>query len=435
MIEKLKKRIFWTIELTAMGILLAILIVVNTMYLSEIRSQEYQMMQIGLLAEDPSYEIGRESKPITGNRESRTTNPRDPKKPFQEGRGAGGTVKALLNQELSIVRLSDEDDFTIGSGFALELSEDTLEDLIEAILETSSDRGVIQGIRYLRTTLPNDPDTTCIALLQTGIFSQDALRMITISLIGLAGAAAIFALLARMLAEKIAQPVSDALRVQKQFIADASHELKTPVAVINANIDILEKETGSSKWLSYIREEGKRMSALTGSLLELSRLDYEIDEKKDEPQIAIDLYESILKAALPFESVAFEKQIALDIALPSDTMLPVYCQETDLQQLVGILLDNAIKNTPKHERILITAKKEGAHASFCVTNTGTEIAPEALPHIFDRFYKEDASRKYESESFGLGLAIAKALAEKNGGSISACSAYGTTTFTVALKTK
>ncbi|MCR5754311.1 MAG: HAMP domain-containing histidine kinase [Acetatifactor sp.] len=258
----------------------------------------------------------------------------------------------------------------------------------------------------------------------------EMLASLVASGLGLALAAIVFAVIARRLALLITKPVEETMTAQKQFIADASHELKTPIAVMMANISVLEKEVGENTWMTYIKEEGKRVSELVNSLLTLSRIDYEQDTAFFEREnVRFNLSDAILEAALPFESVAFEQGVHYELSVPEERFAQGI--PGDIKQLVGILLDNALKNVDAGGTVRVSL--EADRNIISVKNTGNPIPKEALPNIFNRFYKADASRQYKGDGFGLGLAIAKALTEKNRGEIAVTSEDRITEFIVCLQ--
>lgn len=244
-----------------------------------------------------------------------------------------------------------------------------------------------------------------------------------------------FALMARLIAARITAPVETAMERQKQFIADASHELKTPLTVIDANAEVLEKSVGKSKWLDYIKEQTARMSSLVSQMLVLSRLEAMPAESAAQ---TFDAAEVVMGSALPFESAAYERGMTLESDVP-DTLMMKGAPE-DVKQLTGILIDNAIRHAGPEGSISLSLgegtmtgkRKEIPAAVLTVKNTGETIPADALPHLFERFYRADPSRAYEGESFGLGLAIAKTITEKHGGTIDVTSAEAVTTFTVRL---
>ena len=220
-------------------------------------------------------------------------------------------------------------------------------------------------------------------------------------------------------ANRSIRPVEDSYNKQKQFVADASHELKTPLTTINTNIDVLLSHEDSlirdeKKWLLYIKTESERMAKLTNDLLYLARLDHDESIIYGETSFS-EAAESVL---LAMEAVAFERNITIDEHIDED--VTVKASPDQLRQLVMILTDNAIKYTPKGGRISVSLSG-GRDAVLRVRNSGAGIDKEDMKQIFERFYRSDKSRARESGGYGLGLAIAKAITESFGGEISVSS--------------
>ena len=201
---------------------------------------------------------------------------------------------------------------------------------------------------------------------------------------------------------------------------------------------MLEQSIGQNKWLDYIKEQTGRMSGLVNELLQLSNLEEARGAETPQQREHYDAAEAVMAAALPFESVAFEHGVTLETDTP-DT-LEACGNRKDLEQLAAILIDNAVKHSPAGETVQVSltkfparhGRKEAPALELRVVNAGDAIPPDALPHIFDRFYRADESRTHKDNSYGLGLAIAKGLAEKNGGSIAVTSQDGRTEFTLLL---
>jgi len=234
------------------------------------------------------------------------------------------------------------------------------------------------------------------------------------------------------LTKRSIQPIKEAFEKQKQFISDASHELKTPLAVIHTNVDVLlaNQENQDTKWLNYIKAEVGRMSHLTNDLLYLTQMDSAEDHQM--MKLNFDLSERIEQMLLGLEVVAFEKKIDLKYDLLPHTM--IYGNPEQISQVMMILVDNAIKYTPEQGEINLTLTRSAHHVVITLSNTGSGIASEDLPHIFDRFYRVDKVRTRESNSYGLGLAIAKSIIDQHGGKISCESKPDEmTTFVVKLK--
>ncbi|NQX61706.1 sensor histidine kinase [Paenibacillus qinlingensis] len=254
----------------------------------------------------------------------------------------------------------------------------------------------------------------------------------TFSLVGLVMLIVIF-FTSRYFANRSIAPVREAFQKQKQFIADASHELKTPLAVINTNADVLlanSEDTieSQSKWLHRIKSETERMKTLTNDLLYLTEMD---DTRAGILYSEFNVSESVESVLLTMEAVVFEKDITLDYEIQPD--LTLHGNSEQIKQVVMILMDNAIKYTPPKGAITLSFKKHHSDTLLTVTNTGEGISPEHVERIFDRFYRADTSRSRKHGGYGLGLAIAKSIVEQHKGKIHAKSVQQeTTSFYVQL---
>lgn len=239
--------------------------------------------------------------------------------------------------------------------------------------------------------------------------------------------------ISRFFANKAINPIKKAFDKQKQFIADASHELKTPLAVISTNVDVLlsnsaEAINSESKWLYYIKSETERMAKLTNDLLYLTQVDY-----SDIKTIFTDfnLSETALNIILTMEAIIFENNLYLKYDIDPDIIICGNMEQ--IKQVIMILLDNAAKYTNTMGYINISLKKHYNHSILSVTNTGEGIPEEDLDKIFDRFYRIDKARSREKGGHGLGLAIAKSIAQQHNGKISVKSTlHESTSFRIEL---
>lgn len=246
-------------------------------------------------------------------------------------------------------------------------------------------------------------------------------------LIGCLGIAVII-WLAYALAEWIVLPVKESFDRQKRFISDASHELKTPIAVISANLDVLEDDVGGdNKWIRYIKSETERMTGLVSHLLMLSKVDL-TDERP--AFVRFNMSKIVEGVTMPFECVAFEKGAILECDPGEDIFLTG--SEESIKQVIAILTDNAIKHVYKDGKILVSLRQHRGKAILEVANTGDPIPKEERSRIFERFYRADDSRSREESRFGLGLAIAKTIVNMHSGSISVDCADGWTRFKVVI---
>ena len=235
----------------------------------------------------------------------------------------------------------------------------------------------------------------------------------------------IFILIAKVISNWISKPVEDAFIKQKDFIADASHELKTPLSVITASAEALEKNPNEKKWLNNIKNESERMNNLIIDLLDLAR----IENGNIEMSIG-DLSKVVELSVLTFEGIAFEKNIKFDYKIQDNVNIKM--NENTIKQVMEILLDNAIKHSKEKGKIEVNLKEE-KDILLTVTNIGEPIPIGEEEKIFDRFYRVDKSRNRDDNRYGLGLAIAKNIINLHKGTIKAFSKNGKTTFQIIFK--
>ncbi len=235
--------------------------------------------------------------------------------------------------------------------------------------------------------------------------------------------------ISRLLTGWITKPAKEALERQKEFIADASHELKTPLAVIMASSDELVADETSGKYIENIKYESDRMNRLISGLLDLSKLEEDASKESYKEE---NLSKIVEKTALVFEAVAFEQGVTIETDIEDGITLN--CSKDEIEKLVSTLLDNAIKHSDKDTAVIIRLSKSKSLVNIQITNKGEPIAQGDEEKIFERFYRADKSRSRSENRYGLGLAIAKRIVINHGGSIKASSdgKTGTTTFEVTF---
>ena len=235
------------------------------------------------------------------------------------------------------------------------------------------------------------------------------------------------------LTNKSIEPIKETFDKQKQFIADASHELKTPLAIIKTNTSLLlsnpeDTIKNQSKWIKYIESQSDRMSELVNEMLSLAKLD--VQENKLIVS-SIDFSNIIESMLLTFDAVIFENKITLDTNINKNIMIKG--NSDSIKKLFSILMDNAIKYTNKCGSISVNLITDKNKAKLIIKNTGDGIPKDKLDKIFERFYRADDSRDRETGGYGLGLSIAKSIVEQHKGKIYASSnLYKDSTFTVEL---
>ena len=311
------------------------------------------------------------------------------------------------------------------------LSEEILDEAVRLAAESKETDGYLRDydLRFKKTE--GRGGSLRIAFADGAFVRTGTLRVVLIAAVCVAGVMLVMFFVSLFLAGMALRPVEEAWTAQKRFVADASHELKTPLTVILANDRILrshgeETVDSQSGWLDSTAEEARRMRALVDDMLTLAQS----EEGTAAPvRERVDLSRLLTGTLLQLEPVAFEKGVTLDGEIAEG--LFVLGEENKLKQLAVILVDNAVKYAPRGESVSVRAEKAGSKIRLSVKNTGSFIAPADLPHIFERFYRADRSRS--SEGAGLGLSIAAGITEAHGGRISAASDEKTgTEFTVSL---
>ncbi len=235
----------------------------------------------------------------------------------------------------------------------------------------------------------------------------------------------IFIFISKKITKWISEPVEDAFNKQKDFIADASHELKTPISVITASAEALEDNPKEKKWLTNIKNESERMNDLVIDLLDLAKT-----ESGNLELTTGNLSKVVELSVLTFEAKAYEKNIKLDYHIDKD--INIKMNENSIKQLIEILLDNAIKHSKEKGKVEVNLV-DGSNILLTVSNTGDEIPKGEEEKIFERFYRVDKSRNRNDNRYGLGLAIAKNIVTIHKGTIKAYSKNGKTTLQVNIK--
>lgn len=226
----------------------------------------------------------------------------------------------------------------------------------------------------------------------------------------------------------IIQPAKDAIDREKQFVSDASHELKTPIAAIRANAQVLQNQTEPNRYLDHILSETKRMEHLVQDLLGLSKLD---ETEQIVKFTRVDLSKICEEMILSYESLAYEEGKLIEAQITDGVW--ILGEESQLKQLITILLDNAIQYSLDKSVIHISLAQVKKKVVLQVSNPSQTYSKEVMDNLFERFYQAEGSR-HSTSSFGLGLAIAKAIISKHKGHISAKQHKGIMTFEIQLPT-
>lgn len=326
--------------------------------------------------------------------------------------------------EYAILHIDDNDTITLLSNHFPSLSEKKLISYGQQLTDPK-----VTSSQFLRVTYAShwQKNGKIYVLLSGRPALESSFYIILISII--LGACGILALIAaiKTLTQWLIRPIEEMIDNEKRFISNASHELKTPLAIISANTELLLADSKDNKHLLYIQQEAKRMSTLANKMLALIRLDApytETDWKK------FQVSEALLDIIYPMEHIAYEKKLQLEIHVVEEMYL-MGC-ESQLQTVMSTLLDNAISYTPQGGRIQINAYIQAKKFYLRVTNTGDPIPKEMQDQLFERFFRSDEAREETDNHFGLGLSIAHSIVSNHHGRITVSSADGVNVFTVIL---
>jgi len=289
------------------------------------------------------------------------------------------------------------------------IDEDTAIQYAEKVVDDEDERGWIANYRYKVVSTGFGKGVVFV----DGSMSRSSLmQSMTIAGFVLLGCAALVLILIFLLSKKAVKPIAESYEKQKQFITDANHELKTPLTLILANLDIAEAELGKNEWLDDIRSEGHRMTELVNQLVALSRMDEE-GQPLNITEVALD--NLVGDTFAEFEPLAKER--GKHITASIDKEISYLGDEALLHRLIGILMDNAIKYCDQGGEITVNLHR-GRRIILTVENTYAAVDELELNRLFDRFYRADKARKFTG-GYGVGLSMAKAIVEKHKGEITA----------------
>lgn len=343
---------------------------------------------------------------------------------------------------VALFSMSPDGDMTaLGRYNTASISQDVLEQAGEQLAGADEGFGSLSdlGLFYMKRQAGG---VMYLAFADMGSASGWRALAATLAVVEVA-ALAVFLVISLFFSRWALRPVARAWTQQRRFVADASHDLKTPLTVILANTSIAlehpERSVASqSQWLESTQHEAEAMQGLVGDLLTLAKMDEEEAAAQSgaaRPALEeVDLSDVIEGEVLQFESVVFERGVKLGSQV--EPGIKLRGNEQRLRRLAGTLIDNACKYVDDGGAVDVTLSRAGKQAKLEVRNTGAPISPEDLPHVFDRFYRADKARTGGASGHGLGLAIARAIAEEHGGALTASSTQAEgTAFTATLPLK
>lgn len=305
------------------------------------------------------------------------------------------------------------DGFDIDLSRISSVSEDAAAELVKRAANSSGDSGTISGFKYKLSRSPIDGKRTYV-FLDTASQRYTVLRVIALScLAGLAAWLLMF-LLVIILSRRAILPIAKNIEKQKQFVTDAGHEIKTPLAIILANTEAMELHGGESKWSRNIKAQVSRLDGLMKDLLMLAKSD---EADTDIPRESINLSLLLSDCADMFCEPAALRGITLSRGIAPE--LSITSNKEYLTRIISVLLDNAVKYAKPEGEISVSAYKTEKHTEIRIKNSCSSLPSCEPEKLFDRFYREDAARTQKSGGYGIGLSAARAIANTLGAQVTA----------------
>lgn len=312
--------------------------------------------------------------------------------------------------------------------FNIDIDSSELQNAVNIILKSgnTSDKVSIDGSSYSYLKQNTSLGTKIAFVDRTQYQNLLAELLRTFILIGSISLVALL-MISIYLTNKTIKPIKETFENQKQFIADASHELKTPLTIIKTNTSLILSHPddiirNQSKWLNYINSQTDRMSILINEMLSLAKLDA---NENNLTLASINISKLIESMLLMFDAVIYENNIELETSIIKN--LYINGDKESIKKLFSIIMDNAIKHTNKNGKIEVSLSSDKNKIRMIIRNTGDGIAEEYLEKIFERFYRADSSRDRNTGGYGLGLSIAKSIVKQHKGKIYAQSKFGEST--------
>lgn len=328
--------------------------------------------------------------------------------------GPKNQYDTFLSSNFFVVRFNPEGDITyVDVSRTSSVSQETAETLATEIYLSGKDTGRTGRFRYLLRDSFSGQGVTAV-FLDTSEERFSYLRVVLLS--GAAGLACwgLMLVLVIFLSRRAIRPIVENMEKQKQFVTNAGHEIKTPLAIIQSNVEALELYTGQTKWSRNIKDQTLRLGGLMKNLLTLARLDEgAASPAVTEIPLSALTEETVRTFAQPMESkgITLEQRIQPGISLSADS--------SQMEQLLSILLDNSVKYTEPGGKVWVHLEQEERRVHLSVQNT-CQTLPDVPPDkLFDRFYRGDSARTQKTGGYGIGLAVAQSIALANKGVLQA----------------
>ncbi len=415
MVKKLRHKFVMTAMLSLLVILALIIGVINALNYREVQVSADEVLDI--IAENDGLfpEVKLDFRKM--NPETPPVKPEDHTDFFSGGRAAYNRSLEMPYQSRYFYVKAGEDGSVMLTDVThiASVSDDEAIEIAEAMLKDKKNTRGYYDFRFRYLVKEYDDGSRLIVFLDVSNGFYGANRLLVMTLI--IGGISLFGMLilVYLFSGKAVAPVVESMEKQKRFITDAGHELKTPLSVISADVDVLELETGESEWTDSIKGQISRMDGLIKNMLILSRM----EEENIKPVFSdVDMSSVLKECADSFKAVAEIKNLQFNCDIKEN--IHINGDKNAINQLASILIDNAIKYT-NHEgiiKVFLSVDSRGKNVSFEVLNTCDNV-PQNPDRLFDRFYRSDSSRSRDTGGYGIGLSVARAIATSHNGSIEA----------------
>ena len=415
MIRRLRRRFIRIATLSVTAVMLLLTVLLNTANYISTRNDLHDMLQL-ISQNQGTIPVSRQEAPAGAP-------------PQKAGPKPDGPFTAETPYSTRYFVLRYQEDGTLVQADLNKIASVT-EDEVGTYLAAAVAHGTGYG-RYGRYWyyVTSNGENRNMAIFLDGYQQMRSVQLVLLwSLVADAACILLVVVLVVLLSRRAIDPVVRSAEKQKQFITDASHELKTPITVISTSLRVLEMETGKQKWIDKAQAQTEKLTALVNALVTLSRMDEGVSPLKMEP---FALSEAVEDTAESFRDFAETKGHALDLHIAPD--ITYKGDEYAIRQLVSILLDNAVKYAKEGSAITLTLEKARRGVVLRCRNGSDPIPEETLEKLFDRFYRADPSRNSATGGFGIGLSIARGIAEAHKGSIRARMDGDAVEFTVEMK--
>lgn len=337
-------------------------------------------------------------------------------------------IETRYSTRFFTVKVNSKNDITqINTSRIAALSANDAKEFAQKILALDKETGYLDNYKYLVST-DEESGSKLVIVIDVNSDIGTAQNFLIISCLVAFGSLVVVTILVAVFSRRAIKPMIENMERQKQFITDAGHEIKTPLAIISANTEVIEMISGESEWTDSIKNQSKRLSELVARLLKLAKMEEEV---KNELVITeFNISDAVIDTAEPFITLAKSKNKELTLDIAEGLMFTG--DEASIRELTSILTENAVKYADENSEIKLALKKQGKEIRLSVFNKGEPIDEKSLPRLFDRFYREDSSRTRETGGSGIGLSIAKAIVTAHKGTISAKNTDGGIMFTAVL---